>query len=62
MIDISKAFDTVNHCVLLGKMEMCGVKGTAFDLFKSYLFDRKQYVRMGSTSSSITTSNIGIPK
>ena len=43
-IDLQKAFDTVNHNILLMKLENHGIRGITLDLFKSYLSDRKQYV------------------
>ena len=42
-IDFKKAFDTVNHEVLLMKLEHFGIRGAAQEWFKSYLSDRKQY-------------------
>ena len=42
-IDLSKAFDTVDHQVLTKKLQYYGIDGTALKWFKSYLSNRKQY-------------------
>ena len=43
-IDLAKAFDTVNHDILLTKLNHHGIRGKTLDWFKSYLYERKQYV------------------
>ena len=45
LIDLKKAFDTVDHGVLLAKLKHYGVRGTALKLLESYLTDRAQYVQ-----------------
>ena len=52
LIDLSKAFDTVNH-ILLHKLEFYGIKGKCLDWFKSYLEDREQFVSLSRYENSI---------
>ena len=51
-LDFSKAFDTINHQILLFKMFKYGVRGTPFRWFSSYLSGRKQFVNIGNVEST----------
>ena len=61
-IDFTKAFDTVNHEILLGKLERYGVRGMPLRLMASYLKDRKQCVTIDGHCSRQRTINIGVPQ
>ena len=51
-IDLRKAFDTVDHNILIAKLENFGIRGTALQLFKSYLENRKQFVAFANSESN----------
>ena len=58
-IELAKAFDSVNHDVLLDKLSYYGINATAKTLLKSYLSDRKQYVKIDEVKSSIQSIKTG---
>ena len=59
-IELQIAFDIVNHDICLSKLSHCGIRGVAFDWFKSYLIDRTQYVAMNNQKSEIQTTKYGV--
>ena len=61
-LDLKKAFDTVEHEILLEKLKMYGVTGLEQDWFKSYLDNRKQFCRINGSSSDVKGINCGIPQ
>ena len=61
-VDFKKAFDTVNHAILLKKMEHFGIRGLLNQWFRSYLSNRKQYVSIDDIDSSFQTSHHGVPQ
>ena len=61
-IDIKKAFDTVNHDLLLKKLQNYGIDGDALSWFASYLSDRTQSVCINSILSDVKQIDIGIPQ
>ena len=61
-IDLRKAFDTVNHEILLKKLEHYGIRGTSLKWFQSYLSGRKQYVYFNGESSDLKPISCGVPQ
>ena len=61
-VDLSKAFDTVNHHILLAKLENYGFRGKAYELLSSYLSNRKQYVQLNDHKSSYKPISCGVPQ
>ena len=62
LLTCNKAFDSVNHEILLTKLEHYGIRGAVLDWFKSYLSDRKQYVSVNGSNSSYLSITSGVPQ
>ena len=61
LLDISKCFDSINHEILLKKLEMYGITGNELDWFSSYLKNRKQMVFFQEDSSDFQEVYSGVP-
>ena len=61
-LDLCKAFDTVDHGILLSKLSIYGIQNKALDWFKSYLHNRTQYCRVNSATSSTRKIRCGVPQ
>ena len=61
-IDLSKAFNTLDHNILINKLQYYGIKGRPLDLFQSYLSNRRQYVQFGNNKSDTTEITTGVPQ
>ena len=61
-VDLQKAFDTVNHEILIDKLNYYGIRGTANTWFKSYLSNRKQFVSINGFNSDTLNITHGVPQ
>ena len=62
LFDFSKAFDQIDHGILLRKINCIGIGGKLFEILKSYLSDRLQYVKIGNLKSKNSPVTSGVPQ
>ena len=62
LVDFKKAFDLVDHDILLTKLELYGIKNETLHWFKSYLSQRQQQVSISNTLSSFRPVSCGVPQ
>ena len=61
-LDLSKAFDCINHTILINKLENHGIRGNCLKWFKNYLSNRLQYVTLNKINSKTIPIDTGIPQ
>ena len=61
-IDLAKAFDTVDHTILIGKLQKYGIRGLQLEWFKSYLDQRLQCVSSNGVRSNLRVIKHGVPR
>ena len=61
-LDLSKAFDTLDHTILVDKLLYYGIRGTAYTLLRSYQVNREQFVELNGTASKTLHIVTGVPQ
>ena len=61
-LDLAKAFDTVQHQILLDKLYNYGIRGCAYNLLKDYLTNRQQRVKLNNKTSKFESVKMGVPQ
>ena len=61
-IDLKKSFDTIDHNILLKKLDHYGIRGITLDLFKSYISNRFQCIEFDGVLSDLKKLNCGVPQ
>ena len=61
-VDLQKAFGTVDHNILLGKLKHYGIRGVAYTWFESYLIERKEYLSINGHKPKHLSISLGIPQ
>ena len=61
-LDLKKAFDTIDHKILLNKLEHYGIHGVAKQWFRSHLSNRKQFTYVNGCSSNLEIMSMGVPQ
>ena len=61
-LDLKKAFDTVNHKILLSKLEYYGIRRKAKDWFNSFIYNRQQFTSIDGQNSEFNKISHGIPQ
>ena len=62
LLDLSKGFDTVNHSILLDKLEKYGIRGNSLKLIENYLSNRNQIFNLNRTYSTELKITCGVPQ